>query len=247
MPGNMWDMGPEDDANDEDLTLQITRVAAAPTDEPGVFRVRLESTRGTIEGVLHAVEGGTGAVICVGGAMGGLDGPADRMYPRLAGLLAAKGVTTLRLEYREPNNFEECVIDVMAGCSFMQGIGAVDLVLVGHSFGGAVVIKAGELFPRVRGVASMSPQLHGTRQVEQMGKPLLLVHGVADSVLDAEASEDIYRRALDPKRIVLFADTGHSLIQAKNQIDALLTEWIPQRLNDEPMQSGRSEYIADGV
>ena len=83
MPGNMWDMGPEDDANDEDLTLQITRVAAAPTDEPGVFRVRLESTRGTIEGVLHAVEGGTGAVICVGGAMGGAAAPrSDRVGDR---------------------------------------------------------------------------------------------------------------------------------------------------------------------
>ncbi|MBK6661555.1 MAG: hypothetical protein IPG47_01955 [Thermoflexaceae bacterium] len=173
MPGNMWDMGPEeDDEQDEDLTLQLTRVSASPTDDPKVFKVHLESTRGTIEGILHPVEGGTGAVICVGGAMGGFDGPADSLYPRLAGLLAPKGVTTLRIEYRQPNNFEECVIDVMAGCSFMQGIGAEDLVLLGHSFGAAVVIKAGELFPRVRGVAAMSPQLHGTRQVQQLGRPL---------------------------------------------------------------------------
>ncbi|HMS57837.1 MAG TPA: dienelactone hydrolase family protein [Tepidiformaceae bacterium] len=248
MPGNMWDMGPEeDDEQDEDLTLQLTRVSASPTDDPKVFKVHLESTRGTIEGILHPVEGGTGAVICVGGAMGGFDGPADSLYPRLAGLLAPKGVTTLRIEYRQPNNFEECVIDVMAGCSFMQGIGAEDLVLLGHSFGAAVVIKAGELFPRVRGVAAMSPQLHGTRQVQQLGRPLLLIHGTSDSILDSEASEDIYRRAQDPKRIVLFSDTGHSLVQAKAQIDALLTEWIPQRLNDDPMQSGRSECIADGA
>jgi len=241
-------MGPEDDdEQDEDLTLQLTRVSASPTDDPKVFRVHLESTRGTIEGILHPVEGGTGAVICVGGAMGGFDGPADSLYPRLAGLLGPKGVTTLRLQYRQPNNFEECVIDVMAGCSFMQGIGAEDLVLLGHSFGAAVVIKAGELFPRVRGVAAMSPQLHGTRQVQQLGRPLLLIHGTSDSILDSEASEDIYRRAQDPKRIVLFSDTGHSLVQAKAQIDALLTEWIPQRLNDDPMQSGRSEYIADGA
>ena len=248
MPGNMWDLGPEeDDEQDEDLTLQLTRVSASPTDDPKVFKVHLESTRGTIEGILHPVEGGTGAVICVGGAMGGFDGPADSLYPRLAGLLAPKGVTTLRIEYRQPNNFEECVIDVMAGCSFMQGIGAEDLVLLGHSFGAAVAIKAGELFPRVRGVAAMSPQLHGTRQVQQLGRPLLLIHGTSDSILDSEASEDIYRRAQDPKRIVLFSDTGHSLVQAKAQIDALLTEWIPQRLNDDPMQSGRSEYIADGA
>lgn len=239
MPGNMWDE-PEEQA---ELDLRVLRVGAAPLNEEGtVLQVRLETTRGAIEGILHPVEGGTSAIICVGGAMGGLDGPADRLYERLSTLLAPSRVTVLRINYREPNNFEECVLDVLAGCSFMRGIGAGELALVGHSFGGAVVIKAAELHEGVRGVVSMSPQLYGTREVENMGKPLLLIHGMSDSVLNHEASEDIYRRAHEPKRIALYAEAGHSLIQAKDQIDQLLVEWLPARLAGDPMRGGREEH-----
>jgi uncharacterized protein len=240
---NMWDDDPHPgEGPDEDLDLRVLRVAAAPDETPGALRIRLETTRGVIEGVLHAVEGGTGALICVGGAMGGLDGPAGSLYARLPALLESSAVTVFRLNYREPNKLDECVLDVLGGCSFLKGIGATDIVLVGHSFGGAVVIKAGELAPIVRGVVSMSPQLFGTREVESLGRPLLLIRGMSDSILSNEASEDIYRRALEPKRIVLFAEAGHSLIQAKEQIDELLAEWIPARLSDQPARSGRVEY-----
>jgi pimeloyl-ACP methyl ester carboxylesterase len=233
----------QDEDEPQDIELRLLQVGAAPHEAgDGSLRVLLKTTRGDIEGILHPVEGGTGAVVCVGGAMGGLDGPADKLYGRLPALLAPANVTVLRLTYRTPNNLEECVADVLAGCSFLKGIGGTATVLVGHSFGGAVVIKAGEIWP-VAGVVSMSPQLHGTRQVHDMQRPLLLVHGNADSVLSHEASEDIYRRANDPKRIVLFSDTGHSLIQAKDQIEKLLAEWIPARLAGELMESGRSEYV----
>jgi dienelactone hydrolase len=236
---------PPDDDPSGDITLRLLQVRGMPPDETGAMRIQLVTTRGEIEGILHAVEGGTGAVICVGGAMGGLDGPADKIYPRLAAALAVQTISTLRLDYREPNVFEECVADVLAGCSFLKGIGAGSIALLGHSFGAAVVIKAAELAPIVCAVCAMSPQLYGTRQVEQMAKPLLLVHGTSDNVLSHEASEDIYRRANDPKQIVLLADTGHSLYQARRRIEALLTEWIPARLNSDPMESGRSEWLAD--
>lgn len=239
MPGNMWD---EPEEPQQDLDLRLLRVGAQPLDDSGALRVRLETTRGEIEGVLHPVEGGTSAVICVGGAMGGLDGPADSLYARLPILLSSAKVTVLRLQYRKPNEFEECVLDALAGCSFMKGIGATDIVLLGHSFGGAVVIKAGELHGSVRGIVSMSPQLYGTRQVENLEQPLLLIHGMSDTVLSHEASEDIYRRANEPKRIVLYAEAGHSLIQAKQQIDDLLADWIPARLGGVPEPGGREEH-----
>ena len=240
MSGMMWD---EPGPPPADLDLRLLRVAAAPLDDAGTaLRLRLETTRGNIDAVLHPVEGGSTAVICVGGAMGGVEGPADSLYARLPLLLSSAKVTVLRIEYRKPNDFEECVLDALAGCSFMKGIGAADLVLVGRSFGGAVVIKAGELHESVRGIASMSPQLYGTRQVENLNKPLLLIHGMSDSILSHEASEDIYRRALEPKRIVLYSVAGHSLIQAKQQIDDLLSDWIPARLGGVPDVGGREEY-----
>ncbi len=225
----MWDE-PEEETPDGDLDLKLHRVSAAPGAAPDSLIIRLETSRGDIEGILHPVEGGASAVICVGGAMGGVDGPAGGLYARLPALLSEAKVTVLRLSYRQPNKFEECVLDTLAGCSFLKGIGASTVVLVGHSFGGAVVIKAGELAPIVRAVASLSPQLFGTRQVEQLDKPLLLVHGMEDHVLSHEASEDIYKRAREPKRIVLLAGTGHSLAEAKDEVERLLASWIPEQL-----------------
>jgi len=235
----MWD----DPEPEQDLNLRLLRVAGAPGSDPSNVRLMMETSRGNIEAIMHPVEGGTGAVICVGGAMGGLDGPADKLYARLPGLLAQAGVTVLRVHYRLPNDFEECVLDVLAGCSFLKGIGADSVVLIGHSFGAAVVIKAGELAPIVSAVASLSPQLHGTREVEALGRPLLLVHGTEDTILSHESSEDIYRRAHDPKQIVLYSGTGHGLAQAKDELDALLAEWIPARLAGTPMESSRTEVV----
>ncbi len=235
-------------ASDEadDITLRLLQVGAGPADELGAIPLLLRTSRGDIDGRFHPVEGGAAAVICVGGAMGGLDGPAEKLYARLpAGLAEAAQISVLRLNYRRPNVLEECVADVLAGCSFLKGIGATGVALVGHSFGAAVVIKAGELAPIVRGVASLSPQLHGTRQVEQLGKPLLLVHGTSDTVLSHEASEDIYRRAEGSKQIVLFADTGHSLVAAKVRLEALLLEWLSAVLAGQPIPSGRREWLAD--
>lgn len=227
-----WDDDPAADEPVEELTLSIHRVSAAYADEPGTLRLLIHTNRGDIPALLTPVEGGTGAVVCVSGAMGGLDGPADALYRRIAPLLAEAGVTTLRVDYRRPNQFDECVLDVLAGCSFLKGIGALDVALVGHSFGGAVVIKAGQLAPIVRAVAALSSQLYGTHEVEQLGKPLLLVHGMEDTVLSYEASEDIYRRAREPKRLVLYAEAGHSLVQAKEQLLALLRDWLPTSLHE---------------
>ena len=224
----------------EDLTLSLHNVTAAPGSTPDSLDVVLQTSRGEIPGVFHPVQGGSGAVICAGGAMGGLDGPAGGLFVRLPGLLLPRKVSVLRLDYREPNAFEECVLDILAGCSFLKGIGATDAVLVGHSFGGAVVVKAGALHPLVRAVASLSPQLYGTRQVEELDRPLLLVHGSADEVLDSEASEDIYRRAADPKQLVIYGDAGHSLGSVAEALDELVATWVEARLLGEPMDSGRT-------
>jgi len=230
---------------DDDLTLQIRGVSAMPDDDPALYRIMLDTTRGDIAALLRPVEGGTAAVVFAGGAMGGIQLAKDSIADFLPRRLADLGVTSLHIAYRKPEEFEESVLDILAGCSFLRGIGATDVILVGHSMGGAVVIKAGQLIPSVRAVVSLATQLFGTRQVEELGKPLILIHGTADSVLNHEASEDVYRRALDPKQIVLYEGAGHSLIDARDKIVDLLADWIPARLAGDPMTSGRTEVPLD--
>ncbi len=214
-----------------DLELAILEVAAQPSDEEeGAFRIAIRTSRGEIACVLTPCEGEDGAVVMVGGAYGGLNGPADSVYARLAEPLTRSGLSTLRVHYRLPDVFAECVLDVLASVSFLKGIGARRIGLVGHSFGGAVAIKSAQISDLVVAVVAMSPQLYGTRQVEQMSKPLLLVHGMEDQVLEMVASQDIYDRANEPKEIVLLPETGHSLIQAKDRVYDLLLDWLPRHV-----------------
>ena len=219
-----------------DLELSIEAVASRERPD-GTIDIVIKSSRGEIQGLLHPCEGESGAVLFVGGALGGLDGPADGLYPRLAQRLASfddpGGLSGLRLHYRQPGEFQECVLDVLGGLSFLKGIGARRVALVGHSFGAAVVIKAGELSEIVAGVASLSPQLFGTRTVERLApKPLLLVHGKADKRLDSAASEDIHDRALEPKRLVLYEGAGHGLRECADELDELLHGWLLETVAD---------------
>jgi dipeptidyl aminopeptidase/acylaminoacyl peptidase len=221
----MWD---EPDPPPGDLDLRILNVAAAPADEPGALQIVLNTSRGDIRGLLHPVEGGANAVVCVGGAMGGLDGPAGRLYARLPALLAADQITVLRVDYRQQNELEECALDALAACSFLKGIGASGVVLVGHSFGGAVVIKAGELAPIVRGVVSMSPQLHGARGVDSLNRPLLLIHGMADDNAGTfpEQSERLYAAVQGlggTVRFVYLPDEAHGYL-AQQTIEHVVWE-----------------------
>ncbi len=216
-------------ADDLSGELELSILGVAGKERPdGAIDVNINTTRGEINGILHTCEGEPGAVIYVGGALGGLEGPADGLYPRLAHELSRPGgMTGLRLHYRKPGAFEECVLDVLGGVSFLRGVGAQRVVLVGHSFGAAVVIKAGELSDAVVGVAALSPQLYGTRTVERLApRPLLLVHGTADQILDAEASRDIYARAKEPKRLELYDGAGHGLGSCAEELYELAKGWL---------------------
>ena len=63
------------------------------------------------------------------------------------------------------------MVDALAGASFLKGIGAGEVVVVGHSFGGAVAIKSGELSQLITGVVAISSQRFGTQTVEKLKKP----------------------------------------------------------------------------
>jgi hypothetical protein len=221
------------DADDLQGDLELSILGVAAREQPdGTFQLVIRTSRGDLIGALHPCEGEPGAAVFLGGALGGLDGPANGLYPALARELAdAPGrpgtLTSLRLHYREPGEFEECVLDALGAVSFLKGIGARRVALVGHSFGAAVAIKAGELSDLVVGVAALSPQLYGTRSVQRLApKSLLLVHGTADRILDCAASQDIYDRALEPKRLVLYEGADHTLVQCRDELLALLQDWL---------------------
>jgi alpha-beta hydrolase superfamily lysophospholipase len=203
----------------------------------GVEDLALHTTAGTLAARLHPAPAGAPAVVWVGGAGGGLDGPAWGMYPRLAGQLASQGIASLRLHYRQPNHLEECVADTLLAVVYLaQQRGYAGIALVGHSFGGAVVISAGALSADVTAVVAMSSQGYGTNLAPQVSpRPLLLLHGTADEILPAAVSRAIYARANEPKELRLYQGCRHGLDECRDQVDEAVASWLCKRLLATPL------------
>jgi alpha-beta hydrolase superfamily lysophospholipase len=197
-----------------------------------VEELTLQTNVGDIVARLHSAPEGAPAVVWVGGSGGGLDGPAWGMYPRLAGRLAAQGIGSLRLHYRRPNHLEDCVADTLLGAAYLvQQRGYRRVALVGHSFGGAVVISAGALGDDVAAVVAMSSQTYGTDLAPQVSpRPLLLLHGTADEILSHRCSESIYARARQPKELLLYDGCRHGLDECREQVDEAVVAWLLKEL-----------------
>jgi hypothetical protein len=193
----------------------------------GTAAVTLRTDQGLIRGRYHPSADGDAAVLWVFGAGGGLGGPAGGVYDRLGRQLASEGIASLELDYRRPADLAPCVLDVQLGIQFLGRHGKTRVALVGHSFGGAVVITAGVQAASVIGVAAMSSQLYGTDWVDRLSpRPLLLIHGTADEVLPEWYSRDLYDRAQEPKQLRLYPGCRHGLDQYREALDQDLRDWI---------------------
>jgi alpha/beta superfamily hydrolase len=213
----------------DDINLRITGVD--PGDEiAGAHRLQLRTTRGYIPIIVHAAETPGRAVLCISGAIGGYDGPG-MLYARLGMELPRLGITVARLNYRMPNEFGECVLDTIAGLTFLKGLQYERAALIGHSFGGAVAINAGTLAPMVTTVVAISSQLAGAHVIAELApRPLLLLHGTADTILSHECSQALYERAQEPRTLKLFPGVDHRFTQAGDELLETVRDWLLGRV-----------------
>jgi dienelactone hydrolase len=188
----------------------------------------------TLGGLLTLLWHGTGdedaVVVCVGGAMGGLLGPADGLYHDLGGTLADQGIATVRVGYRKPNDLDACVMDTLAVLQLAAARGATRAVTVGHSFGGAVAVQAGVVADDlVRGVVTLATQSAGCEVAEGLaGRPVLCFHGTDDELLPPVCSELV--AGLSGGELVVLPGAGHLLTQAGAELRTRLLDWLPRTL-----------------
>ncbi|HEY32355.1 MAG TPA: alpha/beta hydrolase [Dehalococcoidia bacterium] len=220
----------------DETSLRLTGVQKEPLDTTQTDVV-LSTSRGDIRGILHPASGSAG-VIWVCGALGGLEGPSFGIFKDLSQELTTEGITSLRLDYRLPGYVPPCVLDVLVGIYFLGQEGVEDIGLVGHSFGGAVVIQAGVMSPQVKTVVGLSSQTYGAHPVDKLSpKPLLLVHGERDQNLPADCSRQIYQWAREPKKLVIYRHNGHFLRESHDELHDLLKDWLVKKLKQEAAQT----------
>ena len=222
---------------DGELSIRIEDVAPwkPPDGQPGRGML-LRTNRGDIQAVIYNDKSSktSKAVIWVYGARGGFVGPGNGLYTELAEEMKSQ-FTSLRLDYRFPNDIPECVMDTLAGVSFLKAADHSEIVLVGHSFGGAVVISAAPLSDEVKAVAALSSQTYGASNAGAVSpRPMLLVHGSDDTRLPPRCSEQIYQWADEPKELHIMQGAGHRLDECKDELRILLRDWISEILDQRP-------------
>jgi len=194
--------------------------------------MEIASERGGVRCALHWVDGAASGVVMVGGGDGGLEGPAEALYPTLGEDLAGLEIATLRVDFRVhrfPGDVEEGVADVLAGVRYLIEQGIERVGVLGHSFGGAVVIEAAAEEPLIRSVVTLATQTAGAQRVGEIA-PLLLVHGLDDVRLSPDCSRMLHRMAGEPKQLVLLEGATHSLRQRREDVRELVRGWYVETL-----------------
>jgi len=193
--------------------------------------VELFTMRGLVTIMWHQVPAGQVAqpvaIVACGGAMGGLLGPANGLYQELGDAWSSVGVPVLRVSYRRPNDLDACCLDVAAAVQLAADAGAQRVVVMGHSFGGAVAIRVAVAMDEVAGVVTFATQSAGCEVAPGLrGRPLLLFHGDADEILPLESSHIVAAMAGVGEVVVCEGD-GHLLAHSGPTISGRLAEWLP--------------------
>lgn len=195
------------------------------------FALTLRTERGDVLTRLYAVANAQAAVLTVGGAGGGFDSPAKKLYDKLGRALARHDIATLRVRFRNPTLLNESVHDALAGAMLLQRLDIPRLALVGHSFGGSVVIQAAAVMPEVRTIVTLATQSYGTEAVSTLApRSVLLIHGKDDQVLPPTCSVQTYQQAKQPKALHLIPGAGHDLNEAAGQVYDLVFDWLRRQL-----------------
>jgi hypothetical protein len=175
------------------------------------------------------------AVVYVTGVGGGWGTPAIGLYPRLCCSLAGIGIDGLRVRYRHPTDLLESVFDTLAGIAFLREEHRIKAIgLVGHSFGGAVVIQAAvQASDMVSTLVTLATQSYGAAPAIsklKQGTSALMIHGSDDKVLPVYCSEQVYRKAHEPKQIVLYKGASQGLDEVSEEVYELVYGWLVNSL-----------------
>jgi alpha/beta superfamily hydrolase len=196
--------------------------------------VQIETSRGRIDCAYYKAEGANKGVIMVTGVSGGFDTPADSLYPRLSADLKKTGISSVRVKFRNSKDLAEALIDVLVGIEFLKSENVGIIGLIGHSFGGAVVVQATFNSKNVKTIVMLSTQGFGIDPISFLPEDtsVFLIHGEEDEVISPDVSVFTYDLAHEPKRIEIYdSKAGHELDNVADEVYVEIKDWIIKYLN----------------
>jgi fermentation-respiration switch protein FrsA (DUF1100 family) len=200
---------------------------------PTFRHLEVFTMRGLLTVLWHGDVDAPSVAVVGGGAMGGLLGPADGLYHWLGEELGAagSGIGVVRVGWRRPNDIDLCTLDMLAAADLAARAGAVRFVTGGHSFGGAIAVRAGMAMGEwTRGVVTFATQSAGCEEAAGLTAPLLAFHGDRDELLPMMASQAVSELVGGPAEVRVCEGAGHLLTEAGDRLRAEVPAWIRGQL-----------------
>jgi pimeloyl-ACP methyl ester carboxylesterase len=137
----------------------------------------------------------------------------------------------LRVGWRRPNDIDLCTLDLLATADLAARAGAERFVTGGHSFGGAIAVRAGmAMGDWTRGVVTFATQSAGCEEAHGLEAPLLAYHGDRDEILPLVSSQVVGELVGGPAEVVVCEGAGHLLSEAGERLRAEVPDWIRARV-----------------
>jgi pimeloyl-ACP methyl ester carboxylesterase len=212
----------------------------------GITHVEITTPTGLLGLLWHGrPESGRALVTCPG-VFGGFLGPGRGLFQDLAQALATLDVCTVRIDYRRPGHLASCVLDAGVAMDVASRRGAERFALLGHSFGGAVAIRAASRIEMVTAVVTLATQSAGVvppQFVSEMeagpqllgDRPFLLVHGDRDELIPAAVSDRV-RDFVGHGEVVRLRGAGHRMVESAAELRQRLPPWVVAALDGRPQR-----------
>jgi alpha/beta superfamily hydrolase len=123
---------------------------------------------------------------------------------RLAAVLAAEGIATLRFDFTglggsegefANTGFASNVADLLAAADRMRSLGRAPAILIGHSLGGAAVLAAAARVPESRAVATIGAPFEVGHVLKQFAARVPEVEARGEAMVDLAGRPFAIRRA----------------------------------------------------
>ncbi|KAJ9604642.1 hypothetical protein H2200_010756 [Cladophialophora chaetospira] len=189
------------------------------------------------------------AAILLSGAGGGVTGPSG-IYVSIGDKLSSlsQGIPVLRLDYRHPGHNDPCNEDMLSAMDFLEKKHSIrKFVLVGWSFGGAPVFTiGGQEKDRVIGCATIASQTAAAGGIKHLApRPVLLLHGTGDKVLNSYCSQSLYNLygKNGNRTLKFFEGDDHALTGHPLEAEELLCEFIAKCVGVEISSNEQGKVI----
>lgn len=191
----------------------------------GASKLTFQTNRGRFAAVSRIARGTDRGVVMLGDGKAELAGPGG-VYADMAGVLADRGISSLRMAYRDAGDCVQCGLDTLLALQYLYDEGVERALAIGWGFGAAVAVAAGSVGRTVEAIAAISIlNPSGCCNRFLRAKPILIVHGESDTVAPIDASRRLYADAGPHRRMLIYPGAGHNLMRVRDKLVQDLTGW----------------------